>query len=102
MDAQIDSVEVTVKSSELTYDAQGGFWWKFTADVGPGLLVKAHCAQSGRGTSVDTEYDSSIAGSIFSHLDDTDPHGIVLNMIAGLIPDREYIDRDVNALHQLQ
>ena len=98
MDVQLDSVEVTVKSSQITYDSAGGFWWAFDADVGPGLQVQVQISQSTRGISVDTVFDTNVAERVFSDIDEVDTSSLVLNMVAGLLPDRDVINEDVNTV----
>jgi len=98
VDVQLDSVEVTVKNSQLTLDSEGGYWWVFDADVGPGLPVQVQISQSERGLAIDTIFDASVAVHVFSDLDDVDPSALVLNMVAGLLPDRQIIDEDVNTI----
>ena len=92
----MESVEVTVKTSELTYDDQGGFWWKVTVDVGPGITVDALCSKTGRGLSMDTVFDEAIAQDVLAEIEDYDVNAMVLNMVAGLIPEKDLIDDDLN------
>jgi len=92
----LESVEVTVKSSELTYDNLGGFWWKVSVDVGPGIHVDALCSKTARGLSMDTVFDEVRANEILAEVDDMDVNAMVLNMIAGLIPEKDLINQDLN------
>ncbi|MEQ3695951.1 MAG: hypothetical protein ABNH02_03170 [Pseudomonadales bacterium] len=102
MDINLESIEVTVKSSELTYDDHGGYWWKLEVDLGPGVLVRALCSDNQRGFSMDISFDHDIAESLLGDADSLEMNSVVLNMLAGLLPDRELINSDLNQPVALQ
>ncbi len=102
MDIDLESIEVTVKSSELTYDDHGGYWWKLEVDLGPGVLVSALCSDNPRGFSMDISFDRDSAESLLGDADSLEMNSVVLNMLAGLLPDRELINADLNQPVALQ
>ena len=92
----LESIEVTVKASELTHDDYGGFWWKIEVDIGPGVIVSALCSDNTRGFAMDAIFDRDVAESILGDMESFEMNSVVLNMLAGLLPDREMINADLN------